>query len=129
MKTEKFTGTLENAYGKQLTTEVKYAGEFEAFESIDEVKTKGEFPKDSEILSFVNTKRKNNERQKAMTAALTAAGIEKPDPNNPDVVAENTSKGLDKLDMPEDQKEMIRQMLAAAAAKAKEKTASATDSE
>lgn len=78
MKTETFSGTIENAYGKPLPEPVKFNGTFEAFQSIDEVRSKNEYPKDTEIVNFVNARAKANARQKAMQAALDAAGIEKP---------------------------------------------------
>lgn len=79
MKTETFSGTVENAYGQALTAPIKFSGSFDAFESIEEVKEKNEYPKDSEIVNFVNAKSKASKRQAAMTAALDAAGITKPD--------------------------------------------------
>ncbi len=78
MVTEKFEGVIENAYGKKLDTPIKFEGTYDAFESYDEVKSKNELPKDSEITDFVNNRRKANARQKSMQAALDAAGIVKP---------------------------------------------------
>jgi hypothetical protein len=85
MKTEKFAGTIETAYGKPVSPALKYAGEVETYESIDEVKAKGEFPKDSEILSYVNARAKANKRAEVMNATLKAAGIEKPGLTDPEV--------------------------------------------
>lgn len=78
MKTEKFEGQIESAYGKTIEPALKYSGEFGRFENIDELRSRNEFPKDSEIVDMVNARRKANARQKAMTAALDAAGYEKP---------------------------------------------------
>ena len=78
MKTETFKGVMENAYGKQLPQAVKFEGTFDAFESIEEVRAKNEFPSDDEVVNFVNNRRKANARQKSMADALEAAGIEKP---------------------------------------------------
>ena len=78
MNTETFKGTIENAYGQALPTAVKYEGKFEAYSSFDELKAANDLPSNDEILAFINTKRKNNARQAAMNAALTAAGIVKP---------------------------------------------------
>jgi len=78
MKTVKFEGVMENAYGKALPEPIKYEGSFEAFQTIDEVNEKHEYPTEKEIVDGVNVKRKAAARQKQMQAALDAAGIEKP---------------------------------------------------
>lgn len=78
MKAEKFDGTMESAYGKKLETAIAFAGEFTAYESIDEVRAANDLLNDKEIVKTRNTERKAAARQKAMTAALDAAGIEKP---------------------------------------------------
>jgi hypothetical protein len=84
MKTEKFEGKIENAYGKPLASALSYEASYDAFDGIDELRAANEFPKDSEIVDFVNAKRKANARQKAMTATLDAAGIVKPTLENDD---------------------------------------------
>jgi hypothetical protein len=78
MTKEKFSGTIENYYGKPLATALSYEAETDNFDGIDEVKSANEFPKDSEIVTFVNAKRKAVIRQRAMQAAVDAAGIVKP---------------------------------------------------
>lgn len=78
MKTETFSGNIENAWGKPVNPPLKFNGSYEAFTSIEELREKNEYPKDDEIVSFVNARRKANERQKVMNAALEAAGYEKP---------------------------------------------------
>ena len=78
MKTETFSGTIENAYGKTLATPVKFDGSFDAFENYTELQNQNELPSHDDVVKFVNDKRKANARQKAMAAALEAAGIEKP---------------------------------------------------
>lgn len=85
MKTETYSGTMENAYGSPLPSPVKFNGSFNSYETIEEVRTANEFPSDKEIVAFVNSKAKANERQKSMTAALTAAGIQKPTLEDPAV--------------------------------------------
>ncbi len=85
MKQETFKGTIESAYGETLATPLKFEGSFDAFESIDEVKTANDFPSNDEILKFVNDKRKASKRQAAMTATLEAAGIAKPTLEDPKV--------------------------------------------
>lgn len=82
MNTETFKGTIESAYGSPITP-LKFNGEYDAFETLDEVREAGELPKDSEILEFVNNKRKANARQKKMTEVLTANGINKPTLEDP----------------------------------------------
>jgi hypothetical protein len=113
MKAETFKGSVESAYGNPLPSPVKFEGSFDAFENYDEMKAANELPSNDEVLQFVNAKRKNNARQKAMTDALTAAGITKPDPNDPAVVAARMLKDIEKLDMPDDQKAMIAAVLKA----------------
>lgn len=113
MKPETFKGTVESAYGSQLPTPVSFNGSFEAFESYAELQTANELPSNDEVLSFVNAKRKNNARQKSMTEALEAAGISKPDPNDPAVVKAVMLKNIDKLDIPQDQKDMMKAVLQA----------------
>lgn len=90
MFNEKFKGTIESAYGQTLQTPLKFEGSFDAFgvekptsdadhaAAIEEIKAKNEFPKDEDIVNFVNNKRKANARQKSMQAAMDAAGIVKP---------------------------------------------------
>jgi hypothetical protein len=78
MKTEKFAGTIENAYGKAVTPALRFEGEFSAFETIEELREKNEYPSDDEVIALVNNKRKANARQKSMQSALDAAGYEKP---------------------------------------------------
>lgn len=84
MKTETFSGTIESAYGKPVSPALKFDGKYEAFESVEEVRSKNEFPSDDEVVNFVNNKRKANARQKSMQSALDAAGYEKPTLENDD---------------------------------------------
>lgn len=102
MKTESYTGTMENAYGQTLAAPVKFNGTYEAFESYEELEKAGEIPKGSEIVDFVNSKRKANARQKSMVAALEAAGISKPDPNSPEQIRKNLIAGFVKSGVSEE---------------------------
>lgn len=77
MKTLTFTAIAETAYGKSITP-ITYAGEYTAFDTIDELKAANEYPSAAEIVKFVNAQRKANARQKALNVALDAAGIIKP---------------------------------------------------
>jgi hypothetical protein len=113
MKSDTFKGSVESAYGEKLAKAVDFSGTFEAFENYEELTKANEIPSNDEILQFVNAKRKNNARQKAMTDALEAAGISKPDPNDPKVVVARMLRDIEKLDMPEDQKKMLAEVLKA----------------
>lgn len=113
MKQDTFKGTVESAYGEKLATPVAFSGTYEAFATYEELQTANELPSNDEVLSFVNAKRKNNARQKSMTEALEAAGISKPDPNDPLVVKANMLKNIDKLDLPQEQKDMMKAVLQA----------------
>ena len=94
MNTEKFNGTMESAYGKTLPSKIHFSGTYEAFTSLDEVRSANEHPSDDEIVSFVNSKRKAAARQKAMNDALSAAGIEKPTLEDPQVQLATIIKAL-----------------------------------
>ena len=85
MKSETFSGTMENAYGKVLPSKVNFSGSFDAYENIGEIKAANDLPSDDEVVSFTNSKRKASARQKAMNAALEAAGIQKPTLEDPQV--------------------------------------------
>lgn len=78
MKTETFEAVAEQAYGKKLDTPIKYSGSFEKYENINEVRAANDLLKDDEQVKVRNAERKSTARQAALTAALTAAGIEKP---------------------------------------------------
>lgn len=78
MKNERFSGTIESAYGKPVSPALKFDGTYDAYESVEEIKSKNDYPSDDEIVAFKNNQRKANARQKAMQAALDAAGYEKP---------------------------------------------------
>lgn len=94
MKTETFKGTIENAYGQPLEKALAFSGDFEKLEKGDEIPAK-EQPDADEILTYVNSKRKANARQKAMQAVLDAAGIEKPTlENNVDLQVKTMVKSL-----------------------------------
>lgn len=79
MKTEKFTINIDTAYGKKLETPIRNVPvSYEAFVDMAEVKEKNAFPSDAEVVKYLNAKEKASARAKATTAALEAAGIEKP---------------------------------------------------
>ena len=77
MKTNSYKGSTASAWGQPIT-ELAYDYDVAEFESVDEVRAAGEWPKDSEIVTFVNNTRKISARQNAQNAALVAAGYKKP---------------------------------------------------
>jgi hypothetical protein len=72
MKTETFSGTIENAYGNKLPESVPFSGSFDSYENPAEVKSAGDWPSESDIVEMVNAKRKATERAKATQKALDA---------------------------------------------------------
>lgn len=115
MKAQKFQGTVSSAYGKELTTPVSFSGQFDEYESFDEAKAANDLLSNDEHLNAINAKRKAAARAKATTAALDAAGVQKPDPNSPEVLKETMIKNLVKLQgLSEDvARSMVEGMLAA----------------
>jgi 2,4-dienoyl-CoA reductase-like NADH-dependent reductase (Old Yellow Enzyme family) len=104
MKTETFKGTV----GEKLAKEIPFSGTYEAFENYEEVAKANELPSNQEVVDFVNTRRKNNERQTAMTKALAENGYSKPDPNDPIVAAQTMIRNLEKMDnLKAEQKQMM----------------------
>jgi hypothetical protein len=97
MKSESFSGSVASAYGETLPKPVAFSGTYEAFETFDEVKGANELPSNDEIVTMVNNKRKANARAKATQAALDAAGIQRPDPNSPEVLRKTAIATLVKL--------------------------------
>ena len=83
MKTETFKGTIESAYGNPLPSALKFEGTYQAFTTYEEAQAENELPSKDEVVAFINNKRKANERQKSMQAALDAAGITKPTLEDP----------------------------------------------
>lgn len=96
MKTEKFSGSVESAYGKVLPSKVTFSGEYQAVEKLEEIPDDEKLGP-ADIIDVVNAKRKASARAKATTEALQAAGIEKPDPNNPATIVETMVKMTLKL--------------------------------
>ena len=126
MKTETFKGEINSAFGNKLEKAVSFNGSFEAY-AIPEGKGKdkilfdvpegadkiadGDVPTVADVYAYVNTLNKNNARQKSMADALEAAGIAKPDPNDPKVVLARMLKDVEKLDIPQEQKDMMTAVL------------------
>lgn len=76
MKTETFTGTVEEYQGKKLEKAISFDGAVEVPETITEAKERGFWPSESEMLKAVQSKlvasAKSSEYQKA-TKALKEA--------------------------------------------------------
>lgn len=94
MKSEKFSGTMESAYGKVLPSKLTFSGTYDAYENIQEVRDAKDEPSDDEVVNFVNSKRKAAARQKSMNDALEAAGIQKPTLEDPQVQLATIIKAL-----------------------------------
>jgi hypothetical protein len=78
MKKQSGKSTANTAYNQTLPTPISYGFDWEDFETADEVRAANEWPKDADVVKYINTDRKANARQKALQAALDAAGIIKP---------------------------------------------------
>lgn len=94
MKTETFKGTIESAFGSPLASPVTFSGNFTAYENYEEMTTAQDLPSRDEQLAFINNKRKANARQKSMQEALTAAGVNKPTLEDPQVQLKTIIKAL-----------------------------------
>ena len=78
MKNLKDTSVAYTIGGEPIATPVKYAFDYDAYETVEEIRAANDWLSDEEILKAVNAKRKNSARTKAQNAALDAAGIVKP---------------------------------------------------
>lgn len=108
MKTETFEGSVSSAYGEKLPKPIKFNGSFEAFETYEELLKANAVPSNEDVVDFVNTRRKNNERQRVMTLELEKNGHTKPDPNDAIVVAKNMIKNVEAMEnMKPDMKAMM----------------------
>ena len=75
-KTEK--STAETAYGQKLDAPISYQFSYTVYENAEELVAAKDELTVAEQVKIRNTERKNNARQKALSAALEAAGIVKP---------------------------------------------------
>jgi len=105
-----FSGTVKKAYGNVLATPVPYTATYVPVKDYTSI-PEDEMPSKKDILKVVNDARKLNERAKATAAALKAAGILKPDPNDPINILATMLKNIEKLDMPADEKSMMLAVL------------------
>jgi hypothetical protein len=94
MTPEKFSGTIESAYGSTLPSAVKFEGTYDKYANYEEAVAAQDLPSRDEQLALINNKRKANARQKAMQAALDAAGISKPTLDDPQVQLKTIIKAL-----------------------------------
>jgi hypothetical protein len=70
--------TAKTAYGKVLDEAIPYQYQWDAYESIEEVRAANDLLTDAEVVKVRNTERQNNARQAKLTAELTARNINKP---------------------------------------------------
>jgi hypothetical protein len=84
MKQLTATSEAATAYGKKLETPINYGYGWGAFESKEEAIAASAWLSDDDILKVVNIDRQANARQKALQAALDAAGIVRPTEENDD---------------------------------------------
>lgn len=77
METKVSTAEARNAYGNEITP-FEYTFEHTQYANLDEVRAKGEYPSDKEILGFVNAREKANKRASAFQKELDQRGIKKP---------------------------------------------------
>lgn len=84
MENKTGTSVATTAYGKKLDAPISYDYKWSTYANFDElVAGKDELTPDEQV-KVRNTERQNNARQKALQAALDAAGIAKPTLENDD---------------------------------------------
>lgn len=82
MKQETFEAEAGSGRGVTFDTPLKYNGSYTVYETAGEIRTANDWPSDEDILEYRNTQRKLAARNKALNAALDAAGIVKPSIEN-----------------------------------------------
>ncbi len=70
MKKEIVSGDVKTFQGASLPEPVSYKGEYEEFETVQECKSAGEWPSETDIVKMVNNDRKMSARAKATVIAL-----------------------------------------------------------
>jgi len=75
MKTESVKGNVKTLFGKELAKEhqLSFEGNYEAYETAQEIRSANDMPSDEEVVKFRNTQRANNARQKYQASAVDAA--------------------------------------------------------
>lgn len=71
------SGVMRSAYNQELKTPINYSAEYEELTEGTPIPADEQLSA-KELLDVVNTRRRNNARQKAMQAALDAADVKKP---------------------------------------------------
>lgn len=99
MKKTSIESVARTAYGKTLKTPVPWKGEYDAYETPDEIRKANDWPSDENILKMRNDERAAKERSRATTAALAAfrspeypEGILPPSKDDPQVIMANMIK-------------------------------------
>jgi len=77
------TAVAKTAHGKVLDTPVSYTFSWEDYDTHAELVAANDTLTNDEVVKVRNTERQNNARQKALTAALDAAGIQRPTLEDP----------------------------------------------
>ena len=84
MKEVTKSATTNTAYGKTLDTPITYDYTFSTYENFAEVQAANDTLTNDEQVKVRNNEKQSNARQKALTAALDAAGYVKPTIENDD---------------------------------------------
>lgn len=95
MKTVAWKSTLRTIWGLPVNPPIPISGNIATFESVEEMRAKGEYPSEAQILKFKNAQIKAADKQKVSIAAATAAGLVKPTlENDPQMRLKNIYKTL-----------------------------------
>ncbi len=104
MTNKDITGKIETAYGKSITeykdkdgnalSAINYTISVPQFETAEEVRGAGEWPKDSEVVSMVNARKVAAKRQEAIKENLDTAGVKAPTLEDDSVAIAATAKIL-----------------------------------
>ena len=73
---------LKTKEGFSPVSSLNYSGESKVFANIEEIRAAGEYPNEDKIVKFVNAAKKAAAKQKAMAAAVAAAGLVEPTAEN-----------------------------------------------
>jgi hypothetical protein len=84
MERKTATSTANTAYGKPLATPIDYSYQWDIYTSKAEVDAANDNLSDEEVIKVRNNEHQSNARQKALQAALDAAGIVRPTLENDD---------------------------------------------
>lgn len=73
MKTIAVKGVIKRQWGKDFPKVLSYDGSCQQYDGIEEVKASNDMPNDAEVVTYRNTQRVNNVRQKLMADAIADA--------------------------------------------------------